>query len=64
MQKYGQEGNNQFDFQSLFSLDFVFIYGHVLIYLLGESSNKSLFELSVPVGDKCIDDGLIFIECD
>lgn len=35
-----------------------------VVNLLGESSNKSLVELSVPVGDRCIDDGLIFIECD
>lgn len=32
----------------------------VLIYLPGESDKKSVFEVSVPVGDKCIDDGLNF----
>lgn len=28
----------------------------------GESDSRSAFELSVPVGDSCIDDGLCFID--
>lgn len=30
--------------------------------LPGDSDSISAFELSVPVGDKCIEDGLIFID--
>lgn len=30
--------------------------------LPGDSDSRSVFELSVPVGDNCIDDGLSFIE--
>lgn len=30
----------------------------------GDSDSRSAFELSVPVGDSCIDDGLSFIDDD
>lgn len=34
---------------------------HFFFYIPGESDSKSAVEVSVPVGDKCIEDGLSFI---
>ncbi len=52
----------RFDNDRVFEKSYYWYNGETEMRLPGESDNISAFELSVSVGDKCIEDGLIFID--